>query len=136
MSQPENNGALEEGIRLFNRGKFFEAHEVWEQVWKLAKGNERTFYQGLIQAAAALVHIQRGNYAGAVYVYLKARRNLERLPELWMGIELGQFRSSLEAYFEEIQTVARSDGNERRVGTVEIAAADQRPWPAIRWACA
>jgi predicted metal-dependent hydrolase len=133
LSQPENNGALEEGIRLFNRGKFFEAHEVWEQVWKLAKANERTFYHGLIQAAAALVHIQRGNYAGAVSVYLKARRNLERLPELWMGIELGQFRSSLEAYFEEIQTVARSDGNERRVGTLEIAATDQ-PWPAIRQA--
>ncbi|HYE77871.1 MAG TPA: DUF309 domain-containing protein, partial [bacterium] len=47
-----------EGIRLFNGGCFFEAHEAWESAWLRAEGRERMFYQGLIQAAAAFVKLQ------------------------------------------------------------------------------
>ena len=41
------------GIVLFNRGDFFEAHEVWEQLW-MEPGEDKKFFQGLIQAAVAL----------------------------------------------------------------------------------
>jgi Domain of unknown function (DUF309) len=40
-----------EGINLFNNGKFFECHEAWEEVWKRSAGDEKLFYQGIIQAA-------------------------------------------------------------------------------------
>jgi predicted metal-dependent hydrolase len=42
------------GVVLFNRGDFFEAHEAWEDVWVDCAGEERVFYQGLIQAAVGL----------------------------------------------------------------------------------
>jgi uncharacterized protein len=102
----EGSQRFTEGIRLFNRGKFFEAHEVWEEIWKQAEGEEKIFYQGLIQAAAALVHAQRGNCHGAVSLYLKSRSKLERFPEVWMGIDLEQFRSRFSQYFEKLQTLA------------------------------
>lgn len=42
------------GAELFDRGEFFEAHEAWEERWKVAtNATERTFLQGLIQVAAA-----------------------------------------------------------------------------------
>jgi uncharacterized protein len=52
MSQPASDARFAAGVRLFNHENFFEAHDVWEQVWKNVEGEEKTFYQGLIQAAA------------------------------------------------------------------------------------
>jgi len=79
MSQPASDARFAAGVRLFNHGNFFEAHDVWEQVWKNVEGEDKTFYQGLIQAAAALLHVQRGNSVGAISVYLKSRPRAPRL---------------------------------------------------------
>jgi len=43
----------EGGIALFNRERFFECHEVLEEAWLKASGEQRTFLQGLIQVAVA-----------------------------------------------------------------------------------
>ena len=38
-----------DGIHLFNDHEFFEAHEVWEDIWHMAYGLKHDFYQGMIQ---------------------------------------------------------------------------------------
>jgi predicted metal-dependent hydrolase len=58
-------GALAEGLRLYNAGEFFNAHEEWESVWLTASEPEKTFLQGLIQVTAAFHHLQRDNRLGA-----------------------------------------------------------------------
>ena len=45
--------ALDEGVRRFDAGCFFDAHEVWEDAWRLESGDARLLLQGLIQIAAA-----------------------------------------------------------------------------------
>ncbi len=135
MTQPEIDERFVEGIRLFNQRKFFEAHEVWEQVWKKAEGEEKTLYQGLIQAAAALLHLQRGNSMGAVSLYLKSCPKLDQVPAVWMGIELGQFRSELAQYFAELRTPSDPRGGICQRARVGQIAGAGRP-PAIRWALA
>lgn len=55
---------LKEGVRLFNRGEFFEAHETWEELWRRKKGAERELIQGLVQMAVALAHARSGNEIG------------------------------------------------------------------------
>ena len=66
-----------EGLIFFNAGQYFEAHEVWEDVWRsTAKGPLRNFYQGLIQAAVGLHHLHRGNTAGARSQLTKSIENL------------------------------------------------------------
>ncbi len=52
------------GVVLFNRGEFFEAHEVVEDLWLERTGEEREFLKGFIQAAVALEHHRRGNPNG------------------------------------------------------------------------
>jgi predicted metal-dependent hydrolase len=99
-----SNERLAAGIRLFNQGNFFEAHEVWEEIWKRAEGEEKIFYQGMIQAAAALVHVQRRNYPGAISLYLKSRPKLDRVPASWMGVDMGQFRNHVAQYFAALQS--------------------------------
>ncbi len=90
---------FERGIELFNAGRFFEAHEAWERVWLRSSGEEKLFYQGLIQAAAALLHAERGNPRGAQSMYAKARARLDPFPDRYMGIALGELRAGLREFF-------------------------------------
>ncbi len=48
---------LAQGRTAFNRGQYFEAHELWEEAWRELDGRERTLVQGLIQIAAGLHHL-------------------------------------------------------------------------------
>ena len=89
-----------EGIELFNAGRFFDCHEVWEEVWKRASGAEKLFYQGMIQAAVAILHAERGNPRGARSTWDKARAKLEPLPSEHMGIALGELRDAVDAFIE------------------------------------
>ena len=53
------------GVSLFNEVRYWHAHEAWETLWRAAPDEERDFYQGLIQLAAGLLHLQRRNRRGA-----------------------------------------------------------------------
>jgi predicted metal-dependent hydrolase len=56
----DDSDQLEQGRAAFNRGEYFLAHELWEEVWrKVEKGEQRTCVQGLIQIAAGLHHLQQ-----------------------------------------------------------------------------
>jgi predicted metal-dependent hydrolase len=48
---------LAPGRAAFNRGAYFEAHELWEEIWRDLEGADRRFVQGLIQIAAGLHHL-------------------------------------------------------------------------------
>lgn len=47
------------GRDAFNRGEWFEAHELWERVWLVAAPPEKTYLQGLIQVCAALLKLEQ-----------------------------------------------------------------------------
>ena len=57
---------------------YWEAHEVWEEVWRMRKGRpDRDFLKGIIQGAAGMWHATQGNYKGAVSVLSRAVEYLE-----------------------------------------------------------
>jgi predicted metal-dependent hydrolase len=86
------------GVALFNAGRFFDCHEVWEEVWKRTNGAEKLFYQGMIQAAVAILHAERGNPRGARATWDKARAKLEPLPAKHMGIALDELRDAVDGF--------------------------------------
>jgi predicted metal-dependent hydrolase len=88
------------GVELFNQRRFFECHEVWEEIWKPSEGEMRRLYQGLIQAAAALHHAGRGNRAGALSVWSKAKVKLELSPGRHRGLSIAGLRADLKHYFQ------------------------------------
>ena len=68
---------LEDGLLLFNDGKYYEAHEAWEDLWRVTLDPRlKTCYQGLIQAAVGLHHLHRGNRVGAGSQLSKSMHNL------------------------------------------------------------
>jgi predicted metal-dependent hydrolase len=91
-----------QGIAYFNACEFFEAHEVWEELWKNYSGNLRLFYKGLIQAAVALHHFGNGNIRGARKVYHSSRGYLEAYRPVCVGLDLEQFLTQFDACFAEV----------------------------------
>ncbi len=80
---------LQLGADRFNAKQFFEAHEAWEEVWLDADRELRAFYQGLIQVAAAFVHLQRNEYPGTVKLLHEGLRKIEAYPPITLGVDLG-----------------------------------------------
>ena len=81
---------LLEGIKLFNRQAFFEAHEVLEDVWRASPKSEKKFLQGMIQIAVGLHHYGNGNLVGARSLLGRAAQNLASYPENFGGIRMTQ----------------------------------------------
>lgn len=90
------------GLRLFNEGDWFEAHEVWEDVWHMASGPRKRFYQGLIQCAVTLEHIRRGNPRGVRSVYQTAVPKFDGLPSVYMGIRIPKLLDGLRRVVEPV----------------------------------
>jgi len=95
---------FERGIAEFNTRSFFEAHEVWEEIWLRAGEPEKTFLQGLIQVAAAFHHYGRGNTRGAGSLLAAGIAKLERFPDDHRGLALAEFRRSAGEWRDALET--------------------------------
>ncbi|MGQ0636855.1 MAG: DUF309 domain-containing protein [Planctomycetaceae bacterium] len=104
-----------EGLRLFNSEDFFEAHEVWEDLWSEIEGEPKKFFQGLIQSAVALLHFGNGNLGGAKKVYYSCRKYLEPYRPAYAGLDVTKFLDDLERCFQEL-----IDNNETYPTGVEL----------------
>lgn len=98
----ERRPVLLEGIVQFNGGYFFEAHETWEDLWYLSPWPARQFLQGLIQTAAAFVHLMRHQYPGTVRLLSHALGKLDEFPDGYMGIDAARLRREVAQARDEL----------------------------------
>jgi predicted metal-dependent hydrolase len=92
----ETRAALAEGRRLFNAGRFFESHEVWEAAWLREETEVRTLLQGLIQVAAGFHQaLDRRNASGCTRLLAAGLARLERLTDGFAGVALAGFRNGV-----------------------------------------
>jgi predicted metal-dependent hydrolase len=112
-----------EGMKLFNEGKFFDAHEELEIAWNEEKGEVRELYQGILQMAVTYLHITRGNYDGAVKVYVRSMRRLKDWPQICRGIEVGQLKKDAEIVIREVE----------RLGPENLADFDTTLFKPVKW---
>lgn len=101
---------------MFNEGRYFEAHEELEAAWRDERGSVRGLYQGILEAAVTYLHIRRGNFAGALKVYGRSMRWLQKWPEICRGTDVGQLRRDLGEAITEMQRLG-----EGRLGEFEHA---------------
>jgi predicted metal-dependent hydrolase len=95
MTQPDSLAA---GVQLFNTGDYWHAHEIWEQGWLNSQEPQKTLYKGVIQAAAALVHWQRGNLKGLQRNWYKARPRLVAVASLSVELDLVPFIAAMDRF--------------------------------------
>ena len=73
----ERRRAFVSALEAYERGDFFETHELLEPAWMGTDDlAERSLHQGLIKLAAAFVHGVRGNPAGIAKNLAGAREHL------------------------------------------------------------
>ena len=99
LTPEERRGLLLEGVEHFNAARFFEAHEVWEEVWRSQTPEPKQLLQGLIQIAVAMVHHRdRGRPAVARRVLAKGRRRVEPYRPSALGLDLEDLLASVETW--------------------------------------
>ena len=92
-----------EGLRLFNAGEYFEAHEALEDAWNEEQSKVRDLYRGILQIAVVYLHITRRNYNGAVKVYARSQRWVRDWPNVCRGIQVEELRRDAEAAINEVR---------------------------------
>ncbi|HYR89584.1 MAG TPA: DUF309 domain-containing protein [Terriglobia bacterium] len=93
---------LQDGIIFFNAGRFFDAHEAWEDLWRETGGPLRLFYQGLVQTAVGMHHLHHGNLNGARAQLSKALNKLEQYPPAFCRIDNGKLVEDIRALLGEL----------------------------------
>ena len=84
-----------DGIALFNDHEFFEAHEVWEDIWHAAYGIKHDFYQGMIQCSVSLEHYRRRNPAGVTSLFASYKKKFRDVPPVFMGLNVTEFLEAM-----------------------------------------
>lgn len=96
---------LVEGISLFNRRYYWECHEILEDIWMEEHGPARLFYQGIIQASAALYHVLNANPKGVIRLAQEAQKKLSSYLPSYFGIELKPLLESLASFVAESEEI-------------------------------
>ena len=94
--------AWAEGVRLFNAGDYWEAHEALEPPWLVAEGLEKRLYAGVILLAAAL-HKARGmaHARGGRRNYAKALTHLAWLSDSYRGVDIRRLEAEVHAALQD-----------------------------------
>lgn len=80
---PEHLEKIWPGVDLFNEQKYWECHEVLEELWlEDTQDPARNVYWGIIQVAAACIHYRNENLIGARGMIIKAKEKFERCHSL------------------------------------------------------
>jgi len=92
------------GVDFFNRQFYYECHDVWEEIWSEAKGEEKIFYQALIMSAVSLYHFGNENLEGALSCYKKGLERFGQLPDHFLRFNIKDFVKQMEWFYSNIPT--------------------------------
>jgi predicted metal-dependent hydrolase len=117
FSPEERRRLVHEGIALFNRGAFYDAHEVWEDVWRSTSPQPNDLFQGLIQVAAGMHQIlDLHRVEGPRSTLEKGTRRLESYAPAALGLDVAALLEEVRLWQAWLE-----DGN-----------GEQPPLPAVR----
>ncbi|NBV21945.1 MAG: DUF309 domain-containing protein [Proteobacteria bacterium] len=93
----------------FNRGLFYEAHDVLEELWLADRhGPNGNFYKGLIQFAGAFVHLQKDcpkypRLRPAAALFKLARTNLGQYPAQHERLDLNGVQARIADWLMRLE---------------------------------
>ncbi|MBN3921630.1 DUF309 domain-containing protein [Nostoc sp. NMS4] len=94
-----------QGIEQFNSGQFYACHDTLEALWIEAGEPEKTFYQGILQIAVALYHLENRNWRGAVILLGEGSNRLRRYPSSYSGVDVDELLSQSAVLLTTLQQI-------------------------------
>jgi predicted metal-dependent hydrolase len=88
--------AYEHGRRLAAAGRWFEAHEAFEEAWRAAAAGERDFFQGLVHVVVSAYQHGRGRAVGAERQRVKALRRLAAYAPAHRSLDVAALLAALD----------------------------------------
>jgi predicted metal-dependent hydrolase len=100
-------------FQCWNEQRYYEAHDVLEQVWLTKDSEDDNFFKGLIQAAGAFVHLQKNfehpshpkhgrRLRPAVRLFQLAETNLIAFAPQHHGLDVSELLEILKNHREKI----------------------------------
>jgi hypothetical protein len=105
-----------QGVALFNAGKFYKQHDVFERHWMEDSRPIRDLYQGVLQIGVALHHVETGNYRGAVKMLRRGLPRLRSLPPVCQTLDVATLRRAARAIHDELVALGPE-----RIGEFDLA---------------
>ncbi|MDZ8183545.1 MAG: DUF309 domain-containing protein [Nostoc sp. ChiSLP02] len=94
-----------QGVEQFNSGQFYACHDTLEALWIEASEPEKTFYQGILQIAVALYHLENRNWRGAVILLGEGSNRLRRYPSSYGGVDVDELLSQSVTLLKTLQQI-------------------------------
>ena len=98
---------FEEGKSKYLKGEYFDAHEIWEDLWSDYYLIDRKLIQGLIQLCVSLVHLDNGNLKGAKSLLKKSIEKFSQFEETDRSINLKHLKEDLITLEKEYKSLTR-----------------------------
>ena len=109
--EAQQDPRLQKGIDEFNQQLFFECHETLEEIWLEEHGQNRRFYQGVIQIAAGYFKWQQGVPAGALKLWRMGLEKIEPYGPVHLGVNLASLADVVKEHLQELE-LAQEKGSE------------------------
>ncbi|HEY5599134.1 MAG TPA: DUF309 domain-containing protein [Candidatus Manganitrophaceae bacterium] len=100
------------GVTEFNQGLYFESHESWEEVWREENGEEKLFYQGLIQVAAGYLKWEQGVLRGSVKLWHAGLEKLEGYQPSYLGVDLDSFLREVNDNLKVVEAALQKEAKD------------------------
>jgi hypothetical protein len=121
MFESNTPEVITRGLALLREGRFFDAHECFEDAWRISLGHERTLFHALAQLSACYHQLALGRAQAAVRTWLKAREKLAAI-----GALSTEYQRGVEAFWARIG--AGLEGP-RRIAVEHLPPRDEWPLP-------
>lgn len=101
--EPQDDPRFIKGIDEFNQGLFFECHETLEEIWLEEHGDDRKFYQAIIQIAAGYFKLEQGVPAGAIKLWRTGLEKLEPYRPVYLGINADALGEAVKGQLQQLE---------------------------------
>ena len=97
------------GIEQFNQQRFFECHDLWEDLWRTHTGREKIFLQGLIQIAVGYFHAGNGKHHAALSQWTKGIEKLSPFSPQYFGIVISELIEATQHHVRSHAAMIRGE---------------------------
>lgn len=92
-------------FKCFNARLFFEAHEALEPLWLSERGRARDrYFKGLIQFAAAYLHLEKNRREPAVALFRSAHHNLKPYSPCAEGLHVEELLREVDEVLRQLES--------------------------------
>ena len=92
---PDKAKTIIEAKHLFNDERYWECHEILENLWRVFKGDEKTLVQAIILVCAAFVHFQKNEADVAISMLQRYQSKMNWHDRFYGGIDLEKLREGV-----------------------------------------